>query len=68
MSLRIIHIFVISASILLLFFFGFWALKAPRVPGEGVTVAWGAASIAAGAALSVYLAWFITKIKRTGSQ
>jgi hypothetical protein len=68
MSLRAIHIVVISASILLLFLFGFWALKAPRVPGGGVTLVWGAVSIAAGAALSVYLAWFITKIKRTGSR
>ena len=59
MSLRAIHVFVIFLSILLLFFFGFWAIS-----NSHAYLYWGIISMSAGILLVAYLVWFIIKIRR----
>ena len=64
MSLRAIHICVISLSILLLFFFGNWAIASCRTSGNPAYFYLGVASTLAGILLAVYLVWFIIKVRK----
>ncbi len=59
MSLRVIHIFLISVSILLSIGFGYWCFAVDA--GLPAFIGW--LSFAAGIALIAYLFFFIRKIK-----
>ena len=59
MSLKTIHIFLISASIALCTYFGIWLLKNATRPAA-------AASFVVAGALTLYLSWFIMKLKKRG--
>jgi hypothetical protein len=64
MSLRAVHLFVIGASIVLLIFFGVWAVQQFRLGGRDTTLVWGIASLAGGAVLIPYMVWFIQKTRK----
>ena len=57
MSIKYIHIFLISSSICLLVGFGFWGIQAP----DAVHVRLGAVSMALAPLLGGYLFWFVRK-------
>ncbi len=60
MSLKAIHIFLISISILLAFGFGAWAIF---VPGGGLYLFLGLLSVVVGILLIIYLIKFVQKLK-----
>ncbi len=64
MSLRAIHIFVIFLSILLLLFFGFWAILNFQTSKNAANLYLGIVSASVGILLVPYLVWFIMKVRR----
>ena len=64
MSLKAFHILFIIVACLLAFGFGAWCLQLQRVEGDARYVTLGWASFALGAALIVYGAWFLRKLRR----
>ena len=61
MSLKAFHVFFVSLSIAIAFFFGAWAVF-PEA-GRGDLLFWlGILSMAAGVSLLFYLIWFIRKM------
>jgi hypothetical protein len=64
MSLKSFHVFFIIVSILLALGFGVWAVRTQGAVQSGLIHAMGAASLAIGVALVVYLALFLRKLKR----
>lgn len=64
MSLRGFHIFFIALSILLTFGFGFWALRDYSASRNLANLLFGAGSLIGGAALIIYLSWFLRKTKK----
>ncbi len=68
MSLRAIHIFVIFLSILLLLFFGFWAILNFQASGNAANLYLGIVSALAGILLVPYLVWFIMKVRRQNTR
>ena len=56
MSLKWVHVFVITMAIGISFFFGFWGL--------GKYFYCGIASLAVGMVLIPYLCWFISKMRK----
>ena len=63
MSLKIVHIFVISTSIILAVFFGFWAVSDYSHFKNSGNLYLGILSFAVAVALIIYLAWFCRKVK-----
>lgn len=68
MSLKIVHIFVISLSICLALFFGVWAVNDHAVSKNTLILVMGVVSLAVGVSLIGYLAWFIIKMKKAKIQ
>lgn len=66
MSLRVVHVCVILASIGITLFFGFWAVGEHQHSHNGAILCWGMASLAGGLALIPYVVWFLLKTRRTG--
>ena len=65
MSLRTFHVFFIVLSIALAGGFGFWGIAVSR----DMLDRWlGGGSIISGVALVFYLAWFLRKMKKLGTQ
>ena len=64
MSLKVVHVFVIILSTVLLAFFGFWALCDYTASRNSVNLVWGILSLLGGIALVPYLYWFISKMKK----
>ncbi len=60
MSLKIVHIFLITVSIVLSFVFGAWGLR----EGGMLNRSMGIGALAAGIFLIFYLVWFIRKAGR----
>jgi len=63
MSLKAFHVIFITASALLAFGFGAWMLRAYQDSSSQGDIAFGIGSIVVGAALVVYEAFFIRKLK-----
>ena len=63
MSLRAIHIFVISASILLAIFFGYWSLRNFFDSRNASSLYLGALSLLVAMVLIPYIMWFFKKVK-----
>ena len=68
MSLRALHVIVIIFSILLLFFFGVWAISNFQISKNTAILTLGIVSVLAGILLVPYLVWFIIKIRRSTVQ
>ena len=65
MSLRAVHIFLISTSIALAVFFGVWAIKDYLSPAKSTANLYlGVLSFVVAVALVVYLFGFFLKIKK----
>ena len=63
MSLKTVHIFFISVSILLTLGFGLWAVRDYLVSGNGVNLAMGLAAFLGCGVLVWYGIWFLRKLK-----
>ncbi len=67
MSLKAFHLVFITASSALAFGCGVWGFKDYWSPGgQPLDLAFGAGSLAAGAALVLYERYFLKKLKRVG--
>ena len=63
MSLKVIHVFFIMASIVLSAFYGAWQIDIAARSGAVLDWLLGLVSVLAGLALVFYLVWFIRKMK-----
>lgn len=64
MSLKFVHVFFISISVILAFGFAFWGLRQYQASPEPVNLVLSVSAFVAGAALLFYLASFLKKMKR----
>ena len=63
MSLKAVHIFFVSVSILLTLGFGLWAVRDYLVSGNGMNLAMGLAAFLGCGVLVCYGVWFLRKLK-----
>ena len=63
MSLKAVHVFVISASIVLAVFFGYWSLRNYFGSRNASDLYLGGLSLLVALALIPYIAWFFKKVK-----
>ena len=63
MSLKTVHIFFVSVSILLALGFGLWAVRDYLVSGNGLNLAMGLAAFLGCGVLVCYGIWFLRKLK-----
>ena len=66
MSLKAVHICFILSAIILAVGFGFWAIRNYSYSGNLVNLYLGIGSFVSGIAFSVYLFFFIRKMKKVG--
>ena len=64
MSLKAVHICFILLATALAAGFGYWAVRDYSLSGNSVNLYLGIGSFALGAALIVYLFWFLSKMKK----
>lgn len=65
MSLRLVHVFFITSSIVLFAFFGYWGVHHCFEAGGSVNGWLGAGSSVLAVGMTLYLVWFVKK-SRTG--
>lgn len=68
MSLKALHICFIVLSILLALGFGIWAVRNFESSRNLVTLVLGAGSFVGSLVLTGYLFWFVSKMKKVGSE